>query len=46
MFLGSVAERLVRTAPCPVLTLRADRRQPVVVEADPSLAAVPQPTTN
>lgn len=26
MFLGSVAERLVRTAPCPVLTVRADRQ--------------------
>lgn len=25
MFLGSVAERMVRTAPCPVLTLRGDR---------------------
>jgi universal stress protein A len=26
MFLGSVAERVVRTAPCPVLTTRGDRR--------------------
>ena len=26
MFLGSVAERMVRTAPCPVLTIRADWR--------------------
>jgi universal stress protein A len=25
MFLGSVAERLVRTGPCPVLTIRGDR---------------------
>jgi nucleotide-binding universal stress UspA family protein len=25
MFLGSVAERVVRTAPCPVLTIREDR---------------------
>jgi universal stress protein A len=46
MFLGSVAERMVRTAPCPVLTLRADRRQPVVVEGDPTSAAEPQPSAN
>jgi len=36
MFLGSVAERMVRTAPCPVLTIRADRRfadQPITGSA-------------
>jgi universal stress protein A len=32
MLLGSVAEHLVRTAPCPVLTVRA--HQPVTVTAD------------
>lgn len=33
VFLGSVAERLVRTAPCPVLTIRDDRRIEVSSEA-------------
>lgn len=33
MFLGSVAEQLVRTAPCPVLTVRADRRNQLASEA-------------
>jgi nucleotide-binding universal stress UspA family protein len=33
MFLGSVAERLVRTAPCPVLTIRGDWRMPSESEA-------------
>ena len=32
MFLGSVAERVVRTAPCPVLTVRGDRRKDVSAE--------------
>jgi universal stress protein A len=32
MFLGSVAERVVRTAPCPVLTVRGDRAPEVAVE--------------
>jgi nucleotide-binding universal stress UspA family protein len=46
MFLGSVAERMVRTAPCPVLTLRADGRQTVMVAAEPMGAVVPQPPAN
>jgi len=33
MLVGSVAERLVRTAPCPVLTIRGDRRTPMALEA-------------
>ena len=41
LVLGSVAERVVRTAPCPVLTVR--RAEPEGVEglgtADPNLAA-------
>jgi nucleotide-binding universal stress UspA family protein len=32
MFVGSVAERLVRTAPCPVLTVRAGRQAEPVAE--------------
>jgi nucleotide-binding universal stress UspA family protein len=33
IFLGSVAERLVRTGPCPVLTIRGDRSTQVSSEA-------------
>lgn len=32
-FLGSVAERVVRTAPCPVLTVRSHERDFVAVDA-------------
>jgi nucleotide-binding universal stress UspA family protein len=32
--MGSVAERVVRSAPCPVLTVRADERNFVVVKDD------------
>ncbi|HEY3452624.1 MAG TPA: universal stress protein [Myxococcales bacterium] len=32
VFIGSVAEKVVRHAPCPVLTVRPDRGQPVVAE--------------
>ena len=32
--MGSVAERVVRSAPCPVLTVRADERDFVVVKDD------------
>ena len=39
LFLGSVAERVVRTAPCPVLTIRADRRTAMAVEALQSVEA-------
>jgi hypothetical protein len=46
MFLGSVAERLVRTAPCPVLTLRAARRPNVIADPEPVGAIEPQPTPN
>lgn len=38
MFLGSVAEQLVRTAPCPVLTVRADHRTQVAFEAAQAVA--------
>lgn len=34
MFLGSVAERMVRTAPCPVLTIRADRRHALEMKCE------------
>ena len=40
MFLGSVAERIVRTAPCPVLTIRGDRRTDVPVEASDATDSV------
>jgi universal stress protein A len=33
LFLGSVAERIVRTAPCPVLTVRSQERDFVVPDA-------------
>lgn len=33
LFLGSVAERIVRTAPCPVLTVRSPEREFVVPDA-------------
>ena len=46
MFLGSVAERMVRTAPCPVLTVRADRRDPAVAEAEPIAAIESQQIAN
>jgi hypothetical protein len=32
MLLGSVAERVVRTAPCPVLTVRHPQREFVIGE--------------
>jgi len=41
-FMGSVAERVVRTAPCPVLTVRADERDFLAPDA---LVAVAQGTT-
>ena len=34
MFLGSVAERVVRTAPCPVLTVRENARVQAALAAD------------
>jgi len=37
MFLGSVAERVVRTAPCPVLTVRGDRRTQEVSDDAPAV---------
>jgi universal stress protein A len=39
MFLGSVAERVVRTAPCPVLTIRGDRRTDVSAETADAVEA-------
>jgi nucleotide-binding universal stress UspA family protein len=46
MFLGSVAERMVRTAPCPVLTVRAGRRDQAVAEPQPIAAVEPQQIGN
>jgi len=46
MFLGSVAERMVRTAPCPVLTIRADRRRPATTEAELTESNEPQAVPN
>ena len=36
--IGSVAERVMRTAPCPVLTVRADERDFITAEEDPDVA--------
>ena len=41
MFLGSVAERVVRTAPCPVLTVRETSRIAESVAADAALRGEP-----
>jgi nucleotide-binding universal stress UspA family protein len=38
LLVGSVAERVIRTAPCPVLTIRHPERQPVARDAFVSLA--------
>jgi nucleotide-binding universal stress UspA family protein len=38
MLLGSVAERVLRTAPCPVLTIRAEAR---AAQAEPAQGAAP-----
>lgn len=37
LFMGSVAERVVRTAPCPVLAVRAHERE--FIAPDPTMAA-------
>jgi len=37
ILMGSVAERVVRTAPCPVLTIRQSLREPVVGDAGESI---------
>lgn len=39
MFLGSVAERMVRTAPCPVLTVRQRHAAEVQSESVPTIEA-------
>jgi nucleotide-binding universal stress UspA family protein len=39
LFMGSVAEKVVRTAPCPVLTLRHPERE--FVRADRALEPAP-----
>ena len=39
LLMGSVAERVVRTAPCPVLTVRHPEREFVVADEDAHLAA-------
>jgi nucleotide-binding universal stress UspA family protein len=40
VLLGSVAEQVVRTAPCPVLTVRAVRTEPTLVEDEQLVAAI------
>jgi nucleotide-binding universal stress UspA family protein len=40
LLLGSVAEKVVRTAPCPVLTVRNPEREFIVAEADAHPATV------
>jgi nucleotide-binding universal stress UspA family protein len=40
MVMGSVAEKVVRTAPCPVLTVRHPRRASVVPEEAIAQAAL------
>ena len=39
MLMGSVAEKVVRTAPCPVLTVRQGEREFVVADGPPASAA-------
>jgi hypothetical protein len=39
--LGSIAEKVVRRAPCPVLTVRHPQRE--FVEPEPEIVAVAQP---
>ena len=39
-FLGSVAERVVRTAPCPVLTVRRHEREPIEPKAATAAARI------
>jgi nucleotide-binding universal stress UspA family protein len=41
LLMGSVAEKVVRTAPCPVLTLRHPEREFVVADADAKNAKEP-----
>jgi nucleotide-binding universal stress UspA family protein len=41
--MGSVAERVVRSAPCPVLTVRAHERDFVLEDADSRLETAPEP---
>jgi nucleotide-binding universal stress UspA family protein len=49
LLMGSVAEQVVRKAPCPVLTVKVPRRQaplpeePVLVTGDTELTEVPEP---
>ena len=40
VLLGSVAEQVVRSAPCPVLTVRAARTEPTLVENEQLVAAI------
>jgi nucleotide-binding universal stress UspA family protein len=40
MFLGAVADRVIRTAPCPVLTLREPRPAPPAVDREEEMLAV------
>jgi nucleotide-binding universal stress UspA family protein len=40
LLMGSVAERLVRTAPCPVLTVRSHERDFIMPDALANVAAV------
>ena len=43
MFLGSVAERVVRSAPCPVLTVRQNARVQAALAADAAARLEPLP---
>jgi nucleotide-binding universal stress UspA family protein len=46
LLLGGVAERVVRTAPCPVLTVRHPQREFVKVEGRAEIGAVHVPVTS
>ena len=42
VLMGSVAERVVRTAPCPVLTVRDPEHEFVIPDADVAMAGAPR----
>jgi hypothetical protein len=42
LFLGSVAEKVVRTAPCPVLTIRSETRDRVLEPITHAAATAPE----
>jgi nucleotide-binding universal stress UspA family protein len=43
LLMGSVAEKVVRAAPCPVLTLRHPEREFVLADTPASITATPEP---